>query len=442
MPAANATSLIPTELSITVSPHSVTYPIGQLAVSGTLDALVNGGRTLSPIAGETVTVSLATDGGNKVSPLGSFVTDANGQFSTTATALSPGEIRGQFAGDATYHQAAGGGNFVAQSQLPTRVTVEKITAVPYRSTATVTAQVTMELADGTWVPAPGSLIHVENCTSSPGSGWTDSNGDWTTTIPAVPPGSGDPQCDFFTDGLESASWTQWTTSPGFVVPLTTFPTEIFGFSPVPGNKTLQLGDIQFYGLAWWLDSAGNPHPDSGATVRLYLRYAGTSKPQLMATAVVGKSGAFTFPRLSGYLSHGRLAAGAWQARLPARGRYVAGDSGYYHGVLALPASFRSVKITGTGSTRHLTGTLDLPKGHPLHGVRVTLLSDVNGTLKHGTTVTTNAKGYFSIAVTAPKHPSQVKYAASFAGLAGKVPAWIGPVGYVSVNKAVSNWLRW
>jgi hypothetical protein len=191
-----------------------------------------------------------------------------------------------------------------------------------------------------------------------------------------------------------------------------------------------------------VDSAGIGHAYGGATVRLYFKYAGTGAPHLMTTAVTAKSGAFTFPRLSGYLSDGRLAAGTWQARLQGRGNVVAGDSGYYQGVLGLPASFSHVKITGTGSTRHLTGTLNLPRGRPLHGVKVHLLSDVNGKLRQVATVTTNAKGYFSIPVTAPKHPSQVKYAASFAGLTGKVPAWIGPAGWVTVDKAASSWVRW
>jgi 5-hydroxyisourate hydrolase-like protein (transthyretin family) len=441
LPAATAASLIATRLIVSVSPHLVTYPIGQLAVTGTLETLVANGQPAQPVPGETVTLTLVS-GGSQAS-LGSFVTDANGQFSTTASALSPGAVQGQFAGDATYRAAAGGAAFLAASQLPTRVSVEKIQPVPFRSNATVTAQVTMQLADGTWVPAPGSPVQVDNCAASSQSGWTDGNGQWATTIQAIPPAPGNGECSFFTGGSTGDSWTQWMLSPGFVVPLTTFPTQVASFYPVTGNQALPLGDIQFTGTAQWVDSAGQPHPYGGKTVQLYFSYGGKGTPQLMATAVTAKSGAITFPRLSGYLSGGRLAAGAWEARLPANGSYLAGDSGYYAGGLAIPVSFSTVKITGTGSTRHLTGALYLLKGRPLHGVRVTLLADVNGKLRHGPTVTTSAKGTFSIPLTAPTHPAQVQYAASFAGLTGNgVPAWIGPDGWVLLNQAVSTWLTW
>jgi hypothetical protein len=295
------------------------------------------------------------------------------------------------------------------------------------------------------VPAPGSYIEARNCSATIWSGRTDGNGEWSTTVKAVPPAPGAAECSFFTDGFDEDDWTQSVSSPAFTVPLTTFPTQIASFSPVTGTGPVPLGDIQFTGTAQWVDSAGHAHPYGGAPVQLYLSYAGKDAPQLMSTVVAGKSGAFTFPRLSGYLSGGRLAVGAWEARLAANGNYLAyaSPSAYWAGPLALPVSFSHVKITGTGSTRHLTGTLNLPKGRPLPGVKVHLQSDVNGTYRQVATVTTNAKGHFSILVTAPKHPGQVTYAASFAGLAlGVVPAWIGPAGWVTVDKAASSWVRW
>jgi hypothetical protein len=59
-------------------------------------------------------------------------------------------------------------------------------------------------------------------------------------------------------------------------------------------------------------------------------------------------------------------------------------------------------------------------------------------------VTTSAKGTFSIPLAAPKHPMRIDYAASFAGLTSKIPAWLGPENYVRVDPAESpwHWLRW
>jgi hypothetical protein len=425
----------------------VTYPIGQLSVTGTLETLVINGGQAQPIPGETVSLSLVYDG-YKVTPLGSFVTDQNGQVSTTTTALSPGAIEAAFAGDGTYNRANGGAPVIAASLLPTRITVGPITPVPYRATASVTATVSMQLPDGSWVPAPNSLIRIDGdgCELGPPpwSGTTDAAGQWTAQLPAVPP---DPAmnsfCDFYSQGDEAGeSWTKSVLSPAFVIPLSTFPTG-FGSFNVCNGATPILGDIEVCGSAQWRDSAGRPHPYGGATVRLYFSYAGTGTPQLMATAVTGKSGAFTFPRLSGYLKGGRLAAGTWEVRLPANGKYLAGMSDWVLSGLTVPASYSKVKLTGHGRTWHLTGTLLMPKGRPLHGVRVTVLYNT-GKLHRGATVTTSAKGTFSIPLAAPEHSMRIKYAASFAGLSGKVPAWLGADGYVKVSPAVSPWLwlRW
>jgi hypothetical protein len=445
LPRAAAASVIPTQLAISVSPPRVSYPNPQVTITGTLETFPTNGQSAQPIAGETIALSLLTENGYLSQPLGSVVTNASGKFSTTTTSQVPGLIEGHFAGDATYRESYGGAGFKAASQLPTKVTVEPIKPTPYGSTVNVTAQVSMQLANGTWVPAPGSPIELTGCGPSGGqSGWANGQGQWTVAIQAVPPLPGDLECSFYTDGDSSNSWTQWVLSPQFVIPLATFPTQVVNLDPLvtAANNRIPAADIVFGGGAQWEDSAGTQHPFPGATVQLYFAYGGTGPWQLMATAVTNKSGNFTFTRLSGYLSGGRLAAGIWKAVLPAQSVYVAGQSGNYYGVLAVPVSFGGLKITGASSIRYLSGTLQyLPKGGLLHGEHVTLLTNVNGKIHSGPTVTTGGSGTFSLRLTAPKPGQRVKYAASFAG-GGSIPGLTTISAYVVLNPARSGWLAW
>jgi hypothetical protein len=444
LPRAAAASVIPTRLAISVSPLLVNYPNPRLTITGTLETFSTNGQPAQPIAGKTIALSLVTENGYLGQPFGSVVTDASGQFSTTTTSQVPGLIEGHFAGDATYRETYGAAGFKAASQLPTKVTVEPIKPAPYGSTVNVTAQVSMQLANGTWVPAPGPPIELIGCGPGGQSGWANDQGQWTVPIQAVPPLPGDSECYFYTGGDPDNSWTRWVLSPGFVIPLATFPTQVVNLNPLAtaANNRIPAADIVFGGGAQWEDSAGTQHPFPGATVQLYFEYGGTGPWQLMATTVTNKSGDFAFPRLSGYLSDGRLAAGVWKAVLPAHGVYVAGQSGNYYGVLAVPVFFGGLKITGTGSTRYLSGTLRyLPKGGPLHGVHVSLLTDVNGAIHSGPTVTTGANGTFSFRLTAPKPGQRVKYAVSFAG-GGPIPGLTVISAYVVLNPAHSGWLAW
>jgi hypothetical protein len=207
---------------------------------------------------------------------------------------------------------------------------------------------------------------------------------------------------------------------------------------------MPAADIVLGGTAQWEDSGGNTHPYPGAKAKLYFQDNGKGAWQDMAAAVTGKSGDFAFPRLSGYLGDGRLATGNWQAIVPGGGVYVAGQTGATPETLGVPVFFGGVRVTRAGSTRYLSGTLRyLQRGGALHGVRVILLTSVNGRLQRGPTTTTNASGAFRLRLTPPKTGQRVKYAASFAGLVGgAVPAWIGAVGYFVLEPGRSAWLPW
>jgi hypothetical protein len=438
-PPAAASSLIPTRLLINVSPRRVTPPSPQLAITGTLETLVASGQTPQPIAGEQVSLSLQSEGGAASQALGTFITDTDGEFSTTATAQVPGAVNGSFAGDGTYREASGGTMFEAAAQLPTRVTVEPITPVPYGSDVSVTALVTMQLPDGTWVPAPESPIMLSQCGSASEYGWTDSQGEWTATVAAVPP-TDDIQCSFYTYGYALDAWTSQMLSPEFFVPLTTFPTDVTNF--YPQSKRVPVTDIVLSGTAQWTDSSGMSHPDPGAAVQLEFLPAGTGNAwQRMATTTTATDGSFVFPRVSGYLPNGRLAAGLWRAVLPASGNYLAGESGNAVVVLTVPVFWSNVKIVRKGGTRYLTGAIRyLPHGGFLHGVKVALMTDVNGNIGHGPTITTGAGGTFSFRLAAPKRGQHVKYAVSFAG--GQPPAWIDTDGYAVLDAAHSGWVSW
>jgi hypothetical protein len=436
---AAASSLIPTRLLIKVTPESVTYPNPQLTITGTLETLATNGQTPQPVPGEQVSLSLSSEDGQASQPLGSFTTGAGGQVSTTVTAEVPGAVYGSFAGDGTYRQTAGAAGFKAASLLPTKVTVEPITPVPYGSNATVTAQVTMQLPDGTWVPAPGSPITVLQCGAPDTYGWTNSQGRWTTTIKAEPPTPLTGDCYFYTNGDTSDAWTSWVLSPGFFVPLATFPTQVTGFNPQ--SRLVPAADIVFSGTAQWTDSSGASHPYPGAAVQLQFLPRGIGDAwQRMATAKAGKDGGFVFPRVSGYLGHGRLTAGVWRAVLPASGKYVAGNSGDAIAELSVPASMSGVKIVRKGSIRYLSGTLRYPDGGLLPGAKVTLLIDRGGKVSRGASVTTSASGAFSIRLTAPKRGQRVTYAASFAG--GDPAAWTDSDGYAVATAARSGWVSW
>lgn len=443
IPQATAATLIPTHLVMSISPPQVSPPDPQITVTGTLETYAVNGQSAQPVPDETVDLSLLTHGGHLSQPLGSVVTDANGQFSTTTTAEVPGGIQGHFPGDATYREGYGVVGFHAASQLPTKITAEPITPVPYGSTVNVTAQVSMQLPDGTWVPAPGSWLELGGCGTGGEFGWADDQGQLTVAVKADPQPDG-PECSFYTEGDVFNSWTQSAISPQFVIPLTTFPTQVVNLGPLvtTSNNRIPAADISFFASAQWEDSAGAEQRLTGAPAQLYFEYGANGPWQLMATSVTNKYGNVTFPRVSGYLSGGKLAAGAWKVVLPAKGVYLAGTSNPYYGTLAVPVFFGGLKITGTGSSRHLIGTLRyLPKGGLLHGVRVRLLTYVNGTIRTGPTVTTNVKGAFSLRLTAPRRGQHVYYAAGFTGRL-TIPGLPAIAGYAVLNPARSRWLAW
>lgn len=174
-PAA-ASSLIPTRLLIKISPQPVTPPSPQLAITGTLESFPASGQTPQPLAGEQVWLIMQSENGAVSQVLGTVATGTDGQFSTTVTIQVPGLLRGVFAGDGSYGPAHGDVPVEPAAPLPAKVTVEPITPAPYRSRASVTAPVTMQLPDGTWVPAPGSPIQVGGGVDCFGSGWTNSQG--------------------------------------------------------------------------------------------------------------------------------------------------------------------------------------------------------------------------------------------------------------------------
>lgn len=429
---AGASGLPPTRIVMSAAPGTVGAPGDQVTVSGTLETLVPAGQTGQPLPGEQVDLTQIWDGGTASAPLAPVTTDANGQFTETVTVSAPGLVEAGFAGDSSYGPGRGAAGTPAAAPLPMQITVDPGPAVPYGSAATITAHVTVQLPDGTWIPALGTRLEATGCNSGQ-SGWTDANGRYTTTIPATAVAN----CYFYTPG--TGSWTGAGFSPRVIVPLSTFPTQIASFGPgYYINGGMNADNLQFAGFAKYTDSAGAVQDYPDANVQLYFQPLGAATWTLMSTVQASASGLFQFPVLSGYLPGGQLAIGSWKAVIPQSGAYLAASGVTGPVPLNLQTSFHGVHLRWSRHVAYLTGTLDyLPSGGPLHGVKVT----VNGVDPYGKhfragTAVTNAQGVFSFRIGRAHVPKNV-YDVTYPG--GPLPAWAGPeASYTTCSPAYSK----
>ncbi len=435
--SASAATLIGTQMVLTVTPTAVSYPAPQITVTGTLETAV-AGQTPQPLPGEPVTLQLRYENGQATQDLGTFTTDGSGTFTTTITATVPGSVLATFAGNSTYRSREILAGWHAATSLPTQITVDPIAPAPYGSTVPVTVHVTMQ-SDGTWVPAPYAPIEPLGCNAgSQASYFTDASGTATEELVAEPT----PDCVFYSDGNADDSWTSQDLSSRVVVPLSTFPAQITDFGPgvlVQDNR-VAINALNFLGIAQYTDAAGVAQGYPDATVQLYFQPGGSSAWQLEATTTAGADGLFQFPTVAGYLADGRLATGLWEAVIPAAGSYLAASTVNDAVVLSVPVYIRNAKIRRVGHVRYLTGTLDyLPRGGPLHGVKVDLLLQrQNGKTRTERTVTTASNGYFSLRLTMPAPGGQYTYAAYYPG--GPLPDWIGPdTSAYAVGQPVYSW---
>jgi hypothetical protein len=410
----------------------------QVTITGTLETAV-AGQAPQPLPGEPVSLELEYENGRATQDLGTFTTDDNGVFATTITAAVPGSVLATFAGNSVHGPRVKMASWHAATTLPAQITVSPIAPAPYGSSVAVSVQVTMQLPDGTWVPAPYAPIQPWSCPDGPeASYYTNASGQATEDLLAEPT----PGCFLDSNGNAENSWTGQVLSNRVIVPLTTFPTQVTDFGP---GATLKAGEVSidalnFLGFAQYIDAADTPEDYPGATVQLYFQPAGSTTWHLEGTTMVSGD-IFQFPTVSGYLPHGRLATGLWEAVIPAAGSYLASSIINDSVILSVPIYMRNTKIRRVGHTRYLTGTLHyLPHGGLLHGVKVKLLVQrSNGKTRTERTVTTNSKGYFSLRLTMPKAGNQLAYAAYYAG--GPLPDWIGPdtSGY-AVGQPVYGWV--
>jgi hypothetical protein len=439
--ATAAVSAAPTLTRIVMSatPATVSYTSPKVTVAGALETWPSSGSA-QPIPGEPVDVVMTWQNGASSQDLGTFTTDAAGQFSVTATLPAPGAVHATFGGDATYAATRGVVVLDAAPQLPPRVSIEPIAPTPYNGLAAVTGLVTMQLPDGTWVPAPDVPIAPWAC-GGPDDykvEWTDASGQFTATIVANP----NDECSFYLRGDRWDSWVSPGDSGRVYVPLSTFPTRIPQFSPAAwANGRVPVNALDFVGLADYEDSTGLMQGYPNGPVQLYFAAGTSSTWTLMATTVTQADGGFQFPRVPGVLPNGKLAAGVWRAVTPQAGAYLAGGSEPYVAILAVPSFLRDVEVQHANGHRYLTGTLDyLAKADPLHGVRVVLQVD---NIEHPgwrklTVQATTAQGYFAFRLPADR-AGLLYFRVRFAG--GPIPGYLGDPRFADLYPAYSAAFR-
>jgi hypothetical protein len=422
--ADGATQLTPPRLIVSVSPSQVSYSDPTFTISGTLETA---GQTPQPLPGEPVQLSFSWEGFSTSESLGSVTTDASGDFSVTAQAPAPGVFHASFAGDTSYGAVGAAITVSSTGPLPIQIAVQSGTG-PYDTTVQATVQVTMQLPDGSWVPAPYSPITANGC-SGPDAGklgWTDSSGDLTLQLTNDPDG----RCDLYSYGSTEGSWTGYGSAP---VPftLTTFPSEISSFYPVTvvnDDGQVPVNDIDLAGVAMHEDATGTEGSYPGAMIDLYFQAHGSTTWNLVATAQAGPSGWFQFPTVPGYLPGGHLAVGLWKAEIPAAPPYLSGSDEMVL-VLSVPTWMRRVHPTSFRNGYSLSGNLNyLPHGGPLHGVRVALrVRPEDSSRAHWRrvrTVVTNDNGRFTFLLPrVAAHGEPMTYQVTYRG--GPLPVWAG-----------------
>ncbi len=418
---ASAQQLTPTRIVI-AKPGSLTFPNPKVTINGTLETVPPSGQSPQPIPNEPVNLVLTWEHGQASKSVGTVTTDNSGNFTATVTVSQPGAILATFASAGSYGRGRGGVGLVVGQLMPARIMVDPIQPVPDGSVASVTGQVLMQLPDSSWVPAPYAPIATSGC-SPRMNGWADSNGRFTAQVTANP----DAHCAFYSQGDAGDSWATAAISAWVYVPLTTFPVRLQYFGPaVLINNRVPANNIVLSGFSYYEDSTGTLHGYPQAHVQLYFQPIGSSTWSLMATTIAGSDGIFQFPRISGYLPHGRLATGLWKAVVPASGPYLSSYAVNDGVVLAVPTWMRGVRVRSIRRHLYLTGSLDyLPHGGPLHGVTVILqATGSGGGLHRVSSERTNANGIFSFRLPRVTRGNPVGYDVYYPG--GGLPAWAGP----------------
>lgn len=432
--AAQAGPVIQAQIAaLTSSTRVITYPGTPVTVTGTLETVVPNGQTPQGLPGETVSLGLTDLSGVIQDDLGTVTTDASGNFTATVTPDTPGHLQASFAGDGTYAAATGHGPWIsATSTMPTRITVDPVTPVPYGALTPVTVHVAIQKPDGTWVPAR-AMVTICNYQR----GWTGADGTFTAQLRA----EATPCTAAITTTSPAVGWTSYASAQ-LIIPLTTFPTQIASFQPAGLVGGLApANDITFSGIAQYTDEAGVVHPYPDAPVQLLYVVPRSSLTEFTTTA--DSTGAFRFTGLSAYSWWYAGLGGMWEAVIQDNGSHLGSPVVQLPPEEVLvPVRIQHLRFRRAARHSYLTGTLTYrPENLPLHGVRVTLrIRDSRGRTRYGPSVTTNSLGQFRIPTTVPARGHSIWYAAVYAG--GPLPGWTGPgPGWASSPRIQSNWLR-
>lgn len=292
--AASAATTTPVMFTgVTATPTTISYGNNTVTVTGQLDQAIE--HTGGPVAGAPVPdAPVSLENVNTATVLSTVTTDANGNFTATATLPAAATLRTVTASGAPYADAqVGQVKIYAKQQTPV-VTLNPQPASTVRAgtNLTFTGTATVNI-NGTVTPLPGATVALllngrttsasEATTAADGTfSLTATNplagGQWTAEV-EPPSGHTTPDPDLYgfgTSNADTVNIQHSTRIVNFSAPATA---EAHGYEKITG--TAQIAD----GSAWL--------PSDQPTVTIYSRYSTTGSWSQASSVNLNSNGTFT-----------------------------------------------------------------------------------------------------------------------------------------------------